>query len=161
VTDLLDGPPQRKAVGEAQARLPCAPTGPAVTYNLMVVDIQNLEDTQNVEDIRDGRTDQVFHALADATRRDIVRRAMHGEHSVSALARNYPMSFAAVQKHVAVLERAELVRKRRHGREQLVRTDIETIRTTYRLFEEFEAMWRARMDRFDEVLTRSRQGETT
>ena len=70
------------------------------------------------------RTDRVFRALADATRRDIVRRAMQGEHSVSALARLYPMSFAAVQKHVAVLEVAELVTKRRRGREQLVRGNV-------------------------------------
>ena len=67
-----------------------------------------------------NRADLVFHALADATRRDIVRRAMQGEHSVSALSRNYPMSLPAVQKHVAVLERAGLVSKRRRGREQLV-----------------------------------------
>jgi DNA-binding transcriptional ArsR family regulator len=58
----------------------------------------------------------MFHALADPTRPDIVARAMQAEHSVSALARLYPMSFAAVQKHVAVLECAELVTKRRHGR---------------------------------------------
>ncbi len=74
------------------------------------------------------RTDLVFGALADATRRDIVRRAMDGDHSVSSLARLYPMSFAAVQKHVAVLERSGLVTKERRGREQLVRTNVDAIR---------------------------------
>jgi DNA-binding transcriptional ArsR family regulator len=99
------------------------------------------------------RTDQLFHALADATRRDIVTRAMHGEHSVSALAGYYPMSFAAVQKHVAVLERAELVTKLRRGREQLVRTNIDTVRDAYRVLEQLEAVWRSRIDRFGGILT--------
>jgi DNA-binding transcriptional ArsR family regulator len=94
----------------------------------------------------------MFHALADATRRDIVRRTMRGERSVSALARSYPMSFAAVQKHVAVLERADLVTKRRHGREQLVRGNVETVRAGHRVLEQFEAMWRGRIDRFGEAL---------
>lgn len=98
------------------------------------------------------RADRLFHALADATRRDIVLRSMQGEHSVSALARSYPMSFAAVQKHVAVLEAAELVTKRRHGREQLVRGNVDTVRDAHGLLDEFEAMWRSRIDRFGEVL---------
>jgi DNA-binding transcriptional ArsR family regulator len=98
------------------------------------------------------RTDRVFHALADPTRRDIVMRAMQGEHSVSELASSYPMSFAAVQKHVAVLEGARLVIKRRRGREQLVRGNVDTIRDLHGLLEQFEAMWRGRIDRFGEVL---------
>jgi DNA-binding transcriptional ArsR family regulator len=98
------------------------------------------------------RTDRLFHALADATRRDIVLRTLQGEHSVSALARSYPMSFAAVQKHVAVLEGADLVIKRRRGREQLVRGNVDAIRDAYRLLEELEAVWRSRIDRFGEVL---------
>ena len=76
-----------------------------ITYNHMVVDL-----------LQDERADRVFHALADVTRRDIVVRTLEGEHSVSTLARRYPMSFAAVQKHVAVLEEAGLVTKRRRGR---------------------------------------------
>lgn len=100
----------------------------------------------------DHRTDQLFHALADATRRDILSRAMSGEHSVSALARGYPMSFAAVQKHVAVLERADLVTKHRRGREQIVRSNIETIRAAHDLLDQLEAVWRSRLDRFGEVL---------
>lgn len=80
---------------------------------------------------------------------------MRGEHSVSALARCYPMSFAAVQKHVAVLERAELVTKHRRGREQLVRSNIETIRAAHGLLDQLEAVWRSRLDRFGEVLAES------
>jgi DNA-binding transcriptional ArsR family regulator len=94
----------------------------------------------------------VFHALADATRRDIVVRTLEAEHSVSALARRYPMSFAAVQKHVGVLEGAGLVTKKRKGREQLVRGNIDTVRRAYRLLEQLEDVWRARIDRIGEIL---------
>jgi DNA-binding transcriptional ArsR family regulator len=108
----------------------------------MVVDIRNEE----------RRADVQFHALADATRRDIVRVVLHGEHSVSDLARRYPMSFAAVQKHVAVLERANLVTKRQIGRERLVRGRIDAVRDVARLLDEFESTWRGRMQRFGDVL---------
>ena len=98
------------------------------------------------------QADRVFHALADATRRDIVRQTMRGEYSVSGLARLYPMSFAAVQKHVAVLEDAGLVTKRRSGREQLVSGNVATVLEAGRLLDQFEALWRDRMDRFGEIL---------
>ena len=103
-------------------------------------------------ELDDEQVDRLFHALADATRRDIVRHAMHEEQSVSALARRYPMSFAAVQKHVALLETAGLVRKRRSGRESLVQGNVATIQEAHRLLDEFEAMWRDRIDRFGAVL---------
>jgi DNA-binding transcriptional ArsR family regulator len=98
------------------------------------------------------RVDQVFHALADATRRDIVAVVLHDERSVSDLARRYPMSFAAVQKHVAVLARAGLVTKRRHGREQRVRGDVEALREVHRLLDQLEVLWRGRLDRIDDLL---------
>ena len=96
--------------------------------------------------------DQVFHALADSTRRDIVVRTLSDEYSVTALARLYPMTFAAVQKHVAVLERAHLVTKRRHGREQLVAGNVDTVRRAAALLDQLEIVWRGRMDRFDALL---------
>ena len=86
----------------------------------------------------EAQADQLFHALADSTRRDIVARAIHGEHSVSVIARRYPMSFAAVQKHVAVLERADLVTRRQRGREQSVHVNIDAIRTAKALLDHFE-----------------------
>jgi DNA-binding transcriptional ArsR family regulator len=103
-------------------------------------------------DLANERADRVFHALADATRRDIVLRALQAEHSVSALARQYPVSLTAVQKHVVVLERAGLVTKERRGREQLVRSNVETIREANRLLEELETVWRSRIERIDEIL---------
>ena len=106
----------------------------------------------------EDRTDALFHALADRTRRDILRRVLAGEHSVSALAARYDMSFAAVQKHVAVLERAHLVTKRRRGREQIVSGDVATIRTAARLLGEYEEIWRGRIDRIDEILAEPAEG---
>ena len=100
-------------------------------------------------------TDRVFHALADATRRDIVAAAIDGRHSVSSLARRYPMSLAAVQKHVDVLERAGLVTKERRGREARVRTDIAAVRRAGRTLDALEDMWRARIGRFEAVLTQA------
>jgi DNA-binding transcriptional ArsR family regulator len=82
-----------------------------------------------VDQRTEDEADRLFQALADTTRRDILRRCVGGEPSVSALAGVYPMSFAAVQKHVAVLERAGLVVKERRGREQLVRTDVVAVGT--------------------------------
>jgi DNA-binding transcriptional ArsR family regulator len=105
-----------------------------------------------VGELTQDEADRVFHALADATRRDIVVRVLGAERSVSALAEHYPMSFAAVQKHVAVLERAGLVAKRRRGREQLVRGDVDTVRRAGLLLDQLDALWRARMDRFGDVL---------
>ncbi len=96
--------------------------------------------------------DRVFHALADATRRDVMARVLRSEHSVSALAEGYSMSFAAVQKHVAVLERAGLVVKRKSGREQLVSGNVATIQQAARLLDQLELRWRARLERFDHVL---------
>jgi len=98
------------------------------------------------------RADAFFHALADRTRRDILRRVLAGEHSVSTLAASYDMSFAAVQKHVAVLERAGLIVKRRHGREQLASGDVEAVRSMSSMLGGLEGIWRGRIARIDELL---------
>jgi DNA-binding transcriptional ArsR family regulator len=96
--------------------------------------------------------DKVFHALADTTRRDIVRRVLVDDQSVSALARRYPMSFAAVQKHVAVLEEAGLVTKQRRGRESLVRADIDRLREARDGLDALEELWRDRVAQMDQIL---------
>ncbi|WP_124248131.1 helix-turn-helix transcriptional regulator [Gordonia sp. X0973] len=102
--------------------------------------------------LSDDEVDALFHALADRTRRDILRRSLAGEYSVSALASHYDMSFAAVQKHVAVLERAGLVTKRRSGREALASGDVTTIRSVGTLLDELEQVWRGRVSRIDDLL---------
>src|SRR3979409_988737 len=96
--------------------------------------------------------DPVFAALADHTRRDIVRRAISAEEGVLELASHYPMSFAAVQKHVAVLERAGLITKQRIGRRKVVRTNPEALLVARRLLDQYEDLWRARIDRMNELL---------
>lgn len=104
--------------------------------------------------------DRVFHALADRTRRDIVRQVLGGEVSVSALGRQYPMSLTAVQKHVAVLELAGLVTKTRRGREQIVRADLDPMRRAAALLDQLEALWRSRVDRMGDLLAEPEQGAT-
>ena len=103
--------------------------------------------------------DRVFGALADPTRRDIVARVMRQEASVSALAECYAMTFAAVQRHVAVLERAGLVTKERRGRERLVRGEVDTIRAAARLLDEYEEIWRGRIGRIEDLLTEPERGD--
>ena len=100
----------------------------------------------------DERTDRIFHALADATRREIVSVVLSGDQSVSDLARRFPMSFAAVQKHVAVLESAGLVSKQRRGREQRVSGNVDALREARRLLDQLEDVWRGRIDRIGELL---------
>ncbi|GED97325.1 putative transcriptional regulator, ArsR family protein [Gordonia crocea] len=102
--------------------------------------------------LSDDEVDALFHALADRTRRDILRRSLAGEFSVSALAAQYDMSFAAVQKHVAVLERAGLVTKRRQGREALASGDVQAIRRAGALLDDLEQVWRGRVARIDALL---------
>jgi DNA-binding transcriptional ArsR family regulator len=105
-----------------------------------------------VDDLEAEAVDELFRALADPTRRDILRRCATSEPSVSRLAQAYPMSFAAVQKHVAVLERAGLVTKERRGREQLVQTDRDAVDRARRALDELESTWRGRVDRMSDLL---------
>lgn len=102
--------------------------------------------------LQGAEADRVFSALADQTRRSIMSRAMAGEEGVAELASHYSMSFAAVQKHIAVLERAGLVSKRRVGRRLLVTTRLEQVRAAQRLLDQFEELWRGRVDRMAQIL---------
>jgi DNA-binding transcriptional ArsR family regulator len=102
--------------------------------------------------LSDAEVDRTFRALADTTRRDIVRRTLADEATVSELAASYDMSFAAVQKHVAVLEGAGLVMKHPRGRERIVRADPDVIRRAQALLDTYEQIWRARIDRLDALL---------
>src|SRR3712207_6589563 len=113
-------------------------------YNQMVA--------RSANELTDVTVDRIFQALADSTRRDIVRRVLQREQSVSELAEQYAMSFAAVQKHVAVLERASLVTKQRRGREQLVCGNPEALRRAGLLLDQYEELWRHRVTRIDGIL---------
>ena len=105
-----------------------------------------------VDEVPTEVVDEVFRALADSTRRDILRRCAADQPPVSRLAQAYPMSFAAVQKHVAVLERAGLVVKVRRGREQLVHTDAAAVHSARQALDELESTWRGRVDRMSDLL---------
>ena len=107
-----------------------------------------------VDELTEPAVDDLFHALSDATRRDILRRCAEGDRSVSRLAEGYPMSFAAVQKHVAVLERAGLVTKERRGRDQLVHTDLAAVDRVRQVLDELEQTWRGRAERMSDLLAR-------
>jgi DNA-binding transcriptional ArsR family regulator len=106
-------------------------------------------------ELSEAEVDRVFHALATSTRRDILRRTIEREQSVSTLASEYEMSFAAVQKHVAVLEAANLIVKRAEGRERLVRANPEMIARARALLARYEELWRSRIARLDELLAES------
>ena len=121
---------------------------PVLTYNNMVVRRHERDEV-----------DRIFAALADPTRRDIVARVLTRQASVSDLAESYEMSFAAVQRHVAVLEQAGLVRKERRGRERLVRGDVDGIRVAARLLDEYEQIWRGRIRRMEALLAESAEAE--
>ena len=101
--------------------------------------------------------DRIFGALADSTRRDIVRRAIAGDEGVAELAGHYPMSFAAVQKHVAILERAGLVTKQRIGRRKVVRTNLQGLNAARRLLDRYEDLWRDRIDRMTTFITDTKE----
>ena len=117
----------------------------------MVVDLE----------LTDDEVDRIFRALADVTRRDILRRTMAGEASVSLLAAAYDMSFAAVQKHVAVLEGAGLVTKEPQGRERLIRGNPATVRRAQALLDRYEDIWRSRIDRLDALLAEDQTEDRT
>jgi DNA-binding transcriptional ArsR family regulator len=101
--------------------------------------------------------DRMFGALADHTRRDIVRRAINADEGIVELASHYPMSFAAVQKHIATLERAGLITKERIGRRKVVRTNLERLRVVRRLLDQYEQLWRGRIDRMTDVLADTKE----
>lgn len=109
--------------------------------------------------LSDAETDRLFRALADATRRDIVRRTLVAEATVSELADHYAMSWAAVQKHVAVLEGAQLVTKHARGRERIVRGNPEQLARARELLVQLEALWKARFSQLDALFTDTRSQE--
>jgi DNA-binding transcriptional ArsR family regulator len=96
--------------------------------------------------------DSLFGSLADPIRRDILRRLMSAQYTVSQIAQDYEISFAAVAKHLSVLEKARLVIKQRRGREQVVRIAPEALKDASYYLKQYEALWNHRFDALDSVL---------
>lgn len=96
--------------------------------------------------------DTVFSSLADATRRDILKRVSREKLSISKLAKPYKMSFAAIAKHINVLEAAKLITKKREGREQIISAVPKTVVTAAAHLEEYEKLWSDRFDALDTLL---------
>jgi len=125
-------------------------------YNQMVVGMPTKPDAKG-PGFDEGQVDLIFHALSDRTRRDIMGKVSQGEQSISDLARQYDVSFAAIQKHVSVLEKASLVTKRVNGRQKLVRNNPETLRRATELLAEYERIWTHRIDAIGQILDEERQ----
>lgn len=96
--------------------------------------------------------DYIFGSLADGTRRDILRRVLKRNLTISELAQSYAMTFAGIAKHVAVLEKAGLIIKTRNGKEQIVSVNPQTISLATRHLSSYEKIWKDRFDRLEILL---------
>ena len=95
---------------------------------------------------------RIFGALADVTRRDILKRVSKAEHTISELAAPYAMSFAAIAKHISVLEKAGLIVKRQNGKEKVIQIQPQAIKEAAAHLSEYEKVWGARFDALEELL---------
>ena len=99
--------------------------------------------------------DHVFHALADPTRRAILNRLAVGEATISHLSEPFPLSFAAVSKHLGVLERAGIVTREARGRERVCRMNPSALEEARAWLEFHERFWTDRLDALDALVGRS------
>ncbi|MGH7976955.1 MAG: ArsR/SmtB family transcription factor [Limisphaerales bacterium] len=95
---------------------------------------------------------RTFAALADPTRRRILEHLAGGDRCVTDLARPYSMSLPAVSKHLRVLEKAGLVRRRRRGRVHSLKLEARPMRQAQQWIEEYRKFWEESFDRLDEYL---------
>lgn len=96
--------------------------------------------------------DAIFSSLADPTRRDILARVARGELSVGDIAERYDMSFAAISKHLNVMEKARLIIKRREGKKQMVTLAPDALRSADEYLEQYRQMWEQKFTKLDELL---------
>lgn len=97
--------------------------------------------------------DTIFSAFADKTRRDILRRTAETSLSISDLAQSYKMSFAAIAKHIGVLERAHLINKKRDGKQQIITAVPYTIAIATNHLEHYEQLWENRFTALENLLS--------
>jgi DNA-binding transcriptional ArsR family regulator len=96
--------------------------------------------------------DSVFGALSDPTRRDMLMRVSEKELSVSELSLPYKLTFAAISKHLRVLERAQLIQKRRQGKQQMVQLTPGTVAVAAECLKKYQEMWEHRLDSLEKYL---------
>ncbi len=96
--------------------------------------------------------DLVFHSLSDATRRDILKRVAREDQPIKALVAHYSLTFAGIAKHIHILEKADLVRKRKHGREQIVSANPQAIHLSQKHLEQYQKIINCRYDQLDQLL---------
>lgn len=96
--------------------------------------------------------DSIFHSLADPTRRDILHRVARAEYSIGELVENYDMSFAAISKHLNVLERAKLIVKRREGKKQMVTLAPDALMSADEYLEQYRQMWEQKFSKLDALI---------
>lgn len=96
--------------------------------------------------------DSIFGSLADPTRRDILQRVARAEHTVGELARCYNLTFAAVSKHLQVMEKAQLVTKRREGKKQMVALAPDALKSADEYLEQYRLMWQQRFNKLDSLI---------
>lgn len=96
--------------------------------------------------------DNIFASLADPTRRDILTRVARGELSVGDIADKYDMSFAAISKHLHVMEKARLIIKRREGKKQMVTAAPDALQSADEYLEQYRQMWEQKFNKLDDLL---------
>ncbi len=96
--------------------------------------------------------DLIFSSLSDPTRRDILQRVARAEHTVGELAHCYDLTFAAISKHLKVLEKARLVIKRREGKKQMVSLAPDALRSADEYLEQYRLQWQQRFNKLDSLL---------
>lgn len=96
--------------------------------------------------------DNIFGSLADATRRDILKQVSKKQLSVGEIAKHYKLTFAAISKHLQVLQKAKLIVKHRQGKKQMVKSSPTTLRNAADYLQHYEAIWNQRFDRLDKLL---------
>lgn len=96
--------------------------------------------------------DRVFQALSDSTRRKILRRLAKGERSVSEIAEPFKLTFAAISKHLKVLEAAALVDRRKQGSFQMIKLNPKNLKTADQWLRFYEQFWSSRIDALKTLL---------
>lgn len=96
--------------------------------------------------------DSIFASLSDPTRRDILARVARGEVTIGELVKHYDVSFAAISKHLMVMERAKLIIKRKEGRKQMVSLAPDALKSADEYLDQYRQMWQSRYDKLDALI---------